>query len=210
MNKIRFTQRSIYVLIIVILSLSACTKKVDNKIYVLTKADSAKLNLTTYPEIRKEVIEYMHKNLPDKKKSHEKDSETNCKDDIVAVGPEGLRSIGHAKWKKNFDDDKVTFKKVIIVPGTEIVRLYNGGNTAVRNVLMDVTLDTPIGEVNLDVMRLETYIKNGDTWCMVAGQGTQPFDRGAVMKLLLMRLGGAFLVGCLVMYLIMRWRRSKI
>lgn len=172
MNKTLFTRLSLYASIIIILSLSACTEKVDSKIYVLTKADSTKLDLMSYPEIRKEVVEYMHHIAPDKKKSHEEDTGMNCKDDIVAVGPEGLRSIGHAKWKKNVDDAKVTFKKVIVVPGTEIVRLYNGGNTAVRNVLMDVTLDTPIGEVNLDVIRLETYIKNGDTWCMVAGQGT--------------------------------------
>lgn len=210
MNKTLISQLSIYVLTIVILSLSACTKKVDSKIYVLTKADSAKLDLTSYPEIRKEVLAYMHKIAPDKAKSHEEDSGMNCKDDNVAVGPEGLRSIGHAKWKKNFDDRKVSFKKVVIVPGTEIVRLYCGGKTAVRNVLLDVTLDTPIGEVNLDVMRLETYIKNGDTWCMVAGQGTQPFDREAVMQVLLFRILGAFLVGCLITYLIMRWRRNKV
>ena len=137
--------------------LSGCEKKVAHKVYVLTKADSANLDLTNDPEVRKEVIAYMHAIAPDKPAAVQFTSQ--CTDDLVAVGPEGLRSISGGVWKKHAEDDGIVFKKVIVVPGTEIVRIYNDGQTAVRNVLLDVTLGTPVSEMNLDVMRLETYIK---------------------------------------------------
>ena len=65
--------------------------------------------------------------------------------------------------EKNAQNDGIVFKKVIVVPGTEIVRLYNDGKTAVRNVLLDVTLGTPIGEMNLDVMRRRLVLKKATT-----------------------------------------------
>ncbi|GLU54404.1 hypothetical protein Dfri01_38650 [Dyadobacter frigoris] len=190
------------------LVLSACDKKVDHQAYLLSKADSSALDLTGNPEIRKEVIAYMHAIAPDKPASGQITS--GCGDDLVAVGPEGLRSISGGVWKKNTEQDGISFKSVIVVPGTEIVRLYNDGKTAVRNVLLDVTLNTPVGEMNLDVMRLETYIKKGDQWCMIAGQGTMPFDRMDVMKTLIIRLALAFTSGLLIMFLIMKRKLNKL
>jgi hypothetical protein len=154
-----------FILSALLILLSACQKKVDHQLYLLTKADSSVLDLTSNPEVRKEVIAYMHAIAPDKPGVSQVTS--ICADDLVAVGPEGLRSISGGIWKKNAANDGIVFKKVIVAPGTEIVRLYNDGKTAVRNVLLDVTLGTPVGEMNLDVMRLETYIKKGDHWCMV-------------------------------------------
>lgn len=200
--------KPVYALISSVLMLlsASCTKKVDSAVYVLTKADSAKLDLTSYPEIRKEVISYMHATAPDR----EQPVAQYCNDDNVAVGPEGRRSIGVVTWKKGFEKEAVTFKKVVVVPGTEIVRLYNDGKTAVRNVLLDVTLDTPIDEVNLNVMRLETYIRTGNAWCMVAGQGTEPFDRNEVLIAQLLRLAGACLTGMLITFLVMRKRAIRL
>ena len=197
----------LFILCSCLLVVTACTKKVDSAVYVLTKDDSTKLDLTSYPDIRREVIAYMHATAPDKPQSQ--NIAIDCSDDNVAVGPEGRRSIGVAKWKKGFEKEEVTFKKVEVVPGTEIVRLYNDGNTAVRNVLLDVTLGTPIGEMNLNVMRLETYIKKGDKWCMVAGQGTEPFDRAEVLINQVLRLAVACLIGALLTFLVMRRRRNK-
>ncbi|MCO5935898.1 hypothetical protein NAF17_10115 [Mucilaginibacter sp. RB4R14] len=188
--------------------LSACEKKIDHQVYLLTNADSSALNLTGNPEVRKEVIAYMHAIAPDKPGAARLTSQ--CTDDLVAVGPEGLRSISGGVWKKNAEKDGIIFKKVLVVPGTEIVRLYNDGNTAVRNVLLDVTLGTPAGEMNLDVMRLETYIKKGAHWCMVAGQGTVPYDRMDVMKTLVIRIVLAFVAGLLIMFLVMRRKLNKL
>ena len=53
------------------LLVSACSQKVDHSVYVLTKEDSTKLDLTSYPQIRKEVTEYMHATAPDKQVSGE-------------------------------------------------------------------------------------------------------------------------------------------
>jgi hypothetical protein len=191
-----------------ILLLSACDQKVDNSVYVLTKDDSAKLDLTSYPEIRKEVTEYMHATAPDKTVTAEMFE--GCSEDVVAVGPDGRRSIGGIKWKKNFEKEAVTFKKVVIVPGTEIIRLYNEGKTAVRSVLINVTLGTPIGEVNLDVMRSETYIKKGNQWCMVAGQGTEPY--ASFIGKLIAKYGYpviAFVLGLMTMWLFGKFKSKK-
>lgn len=196
------------ILFALLMVLSACEKKVAHNVYVLTKVDSANLDLTSNPEVRKEVIAYMHAIAPDKPEAVQFTSQ--CTDDLVAVGPEGLRSISGGVWKKHAKDDGIVFKKVIVVPGTEIVRIYNDGQTAVRNALLDVTLGTPVGEINLDVMRLETYIKKGDHWCMVAGQGTVPFDRMDRMKTLVIRIVLAFITGMLIMFLIMRRKLNKL
>jgi hypothetical protein len=197
-----------FILSALLILLSACQKKVDHQLYLLTKADSSVLDLTSNPEVRKEVIAYMHAIAPDKPGVSQVTS--ICADDLVAVGPEGLRSISGGIWKKNAANDGIVFKKVIVAPGTEIVRLYNDGKTAVRNVLLDVTLGTPVGEMNLDVMRLETYIKKGDHWCMVAGQGTVPYDRIDVMKTLVIRIVMAFITGLLIMFLVMRRKLNKL
>ncbi|MBD1395079.1 hypothetical protein [Mucilaginibacter glaciei] len=198
----------LFLLSALLMVLSACEKKVDHKVYLLTKADSTQLDLTSNPEVRKEVIAYMHAIAPDKPGAAKLTAASSA--DLVAVGPEGLRSISGGAWKKNAENDGIVFKNVIVVPGTEIVRLYNDGKTAVRNVLLDVTLGTPVGEMNLDVMRLETYIKKGDYWCMVAGQGTMPFDRLDVMKTLVIRILLAFITGLLIMFLIMRRKLNKL
>jgi len=199
---------ALFILCALLIIISSCEKKVNHKVYLLTKADSANLDLASNPEVRKEVIAYMHSIAPDKPGATQ--ITTLCSNDLVAVGPEGLRSIGGTVWKKNAENDGIVFKKVIVAPGTEVVRLYNDGKTAVRNVLLDVTLGTPVGEMKLDVMRLETYIKKGDHWCMVAGQGTVPFDRMDVTKTLIIRILIAFITGLLIMFLIMRRKLNKL
>ena len=153
---------TLFILCALLFVLSACEKKIDYQVYKLTKADSSVLDLTSNTQVRKEVIAYMHAIAPDKPGVSQ--VTLGCADDLVAVGPEGLRSISGGIWKKNAqNDDGIVFKKVIVVPGTEIVRLYNDGKTAVRNVLLDVKLGTPIGEMNLAAMRRKLMLKKATT-----------------------------------------------
>ncbi|MES2517107.1 MAG: hypothetical protein V4585_03300 [Bacteroidota bacterium] len=199
--------KTIYLIFFVfILSLSACVNKIDMAKYALTKEDSTKLDLTSYPEVRKEVMALRRADTPDK--AFSKPRTTECTDDNVAVGPEGMRSIGFEKWKKGFEKDAVKFKKVEFIPNSEIIRIYNEGKTAVLNYVVHVTLETPAGEFSLNVCRLETFIKKGEQWCMVAGQGTEPVDYGDVFKTQVIRILGAFLVGGFLMFFIM-WRKLK-
>ncbi len=175
--------------------------------YKLTKEDSTRIDLNSYSKERKELVDYMMSRMPNKAFATHVIPE--CTDDNVAVGPAGERSIGVEKWKKGFQKQDVTFKKVDIIPETTIIRFYNEGKTAVVNLVLNVTLNTPVGEINLNVLRLETWIKKGNQWCMVAGQGTEAVDYGDGFKTLVSRILAAFFTGLIIMYLFMRWRFNK-
>ena len=120
-----------------------------------------KYNTASYPEERK-AIEQVSSRL---------DSTQFLNDDCIAVGPEGRVSYGFEEWKKGFEDKHATFKSVTPVPGTYILRVYNG-DAAVKNMTLDVVFDTPEGELYITVIRTETYIKQNGKWYFVAGQGT--------------------------------------
>jgi hypothetical protein len=92
--------------------------------------------------------------------------------DMVAVGPKGDISFSEAEWRAAQTREKVVFRSVSPVPGSEIIRIYNA-SSAVVNWLADVRLTVAGQDVALKVRRLEVFIKQGDTWCRVAGQGTQ-------------------------------------
>jgi len=188
--------------------LSSCKKGLDMSKYKLTKEDSTRIDLTSYPEIRKELIALRMANVPDSAFTRKKAND--CMDDMVAVGPAGERSIGNEQWKKGFEKNAISFKKVELIPNSDIVRIYNEGKTAVMNYVVNVTFDTPAGDFNLNVCRVETYIKKGDVWCMVAGQGTMPADWGDEFLTWVLRAVSAFFAGLTIMYLIMRWRFNKL
>ncbi len=80
--------------------------------------------------------------------------------------------MGLRLGKKGFTDVGATFKSVTPVPGTHVLRVYNG-DAAVRNVMLDVVFDTPGGDMNIRVVRTETYIKIKGRWYFVSGQGTR-------------------------------------
>jgi hypothetical protein len=194
--------------LLTVLFLNSCKKDLDMSKYKLTKEDSTRIDLTSYPELRKELIALRSANVPDSAFKIKKAND--CMDDMVAVGPAGERSIGNEQWKKGFEKNAISFKKVELIPSSDIVRIYNEGKTAVMNYVVNVTFDTPAGDFNLNVCRVETYIKKGDIWCMVAGQGTQPADWGDEFFTWVLRASAAFFAGLIIMYLLMRWRFNKL
>lgn len=113
---------TLFILCALLLVLSAGEKKIDHQVYLLTKADSSTLDLTGNPEVRNEVIAYMHAIAPDKPGAARLTSQ--CTDDLVAVGPEGLRSISGGVWKKNAEKDGIIFKKVLVVSTPEQLLVY--------------------------------------------------------------------------------------
>lgn len=121
-----------------------------------------KYNTTNYPEDR-EAIEALNA---------VNDSTAYLNDDYIAVGPEGKVSYGFEQWKKGFEDKGATFKSVSPVPGTYILRVYNG-DAAVKNMIVDVVFSTPQGDFSITVVRTETYIKQHGKWYFVGGQGTK-------------------------------------
>jgi len=92
--------------------------------------------------------------------------------DLVAVGAKGDISFSAQQWKGVQTQGKIVFKAVKLVPGTEIIRIYNG-TSAVVNWLADVQLSVDGHDVALKVRRLEVYEKKAGGWCRVAGQGTE-------------------------------------
>lgn len=121
-----------------------------------------KYDTSSYPEDRKAIEQLSRKN----------DSTRFNNDDYIAVGPEGRISYGFDDWKKGFVEEGATFKWVKPVPGTAILRIYNG-DAAVKNIVLDVVFATTKGDFPIRVARTETYIKQNGTWYFVAGQGTR-------------------------------------
>jgi hypothetical protein len=129
---------------------------------ITTAAAYAQIDTVSYPEQRKQLLELLHKSGPGTEKS--------C-GDLVAVGPKGDISLSRKEWVAAQSKEQVVFRSVRIVPGTEIVRIYDG-TAAVVNSLADVALAVGGRDINLKLRRLEVYHKTPAGWCMVAGQGT--------------------------------------
>lgn len=121
-----------------------------------------KYNTSSYPEDRKAIELLSRKN----------DSTRFNNDDYIAVGPEGRISYGFAEWKKGFQEEGATFKSARPVPGSTVLRIYNG-DAAVKTFMLDVVFATTKGDFPLRVVRTETYIKQKGNWYFVAGQGTR-------------------------------------
>ncbi|MBC7652542.1 MAG: hypothetical protein H7101_12425 [Deinococcales bacterium] len=137
-------------------------------------APVGKYNTNNYAKDRKE-IELVSSRM---------DSTQYLNDDMIAVGPEGRVSYGFEQWKQGFVENGAKFKSVKPVPGTYVLRVYNG-NAAVKNVVVDVVFDTPKGDMAITVVRTETYIKQNNKWYFVAGQGTKKLtdaELAAMMK----------------------------
>lgn len=125
-----------------------------------------KYDTTGYPEDRKAIELLGRRN----------DSTRFLNDDYIAVGPEGRISYGFEQWKQGFKEEGATFKSARPVPGTTILRIYNG-DAAVKNFVLDVVFATAKGDFPLRVVRTETYIKQNGRWYFVAGQGTRVLSK---------------------------------
>ena len=92
--------------------------------------------------------------------------------DIIMVGAKGDISFTQEELKGARAQEKLIFKSVTPVPGSEIIRIYNA-TTAVVNWLAAVELQVDGHDVSLKVRRIEVYIKKDGKWNRVAGQGTE-------------------------------------
>ncbi|RYY54720.1 MAG: hypothetical protein EOO09_13325 [Chitinophagaceae bacterium] len=123
----------------------------------------AQVDTTAYPEQRRELLAIIRESGPGKEKS--------C-GDLVAVGPKGDLSLSRQQWIKAQKKQQVVFKSMRLVPGTEIVRVYDK-TCGVVNFLLEVSLLVAGKDVTVKVRRLEVYHHGTAGWCMVAGQGTE-------------------------------------
>lgn len=126
-------------------------------------AGFAQIDTSSYPAQRREVLDLLHRGGPAKEKS--------C-GDLIAVGPKGDISFSRKEWVEVQSKEKLVFKSFRIVPGSEIVRIYDG-TCAVVNFLAEVGLEVAGKDISLKVRRLEVYHKTAAGWCLVAGQGTE-------------------------------------
>lgn len=130
---------------------------------VCSSAAIAQIDTTSFPAERIKIRELMRQRKPDQP--------LDC-NDMIAIGPKGDISFSHQAWQKVQAKEKVIFKSVQVVSGTEYIRIYEG-NIAVVNFLADVKLIVDGQDVNIKVRRLEVYHKTDASWCRVAGQGTE-------------------------------------
>lgn len=120
-----------------------------------------KYNTTDYPEDRK-IINAI---------SNIFDPSLSLNDNSISIGADGSIAYGLEEEFQKFARNGMTFKSVESVPGTELLRIFNG-QTAIKTKVADVVFDTPEGDLHFKVIRAETYIKDHGKWYYVLGQGT--------------------------------------
>lgn len=120
-----------------------------------------KYDTTNYPEDRKFINSI----------SNIFDPSLSLHDNSISIGADGSISYGLEEEMQKFARNGMTFKSVVSVPGTELVRIFNG-QTAIKTKVADVVFSTPDGDLHFKVIRAETYIKENGKWYYVLGQGT--------------------------------------
>jgi hypothetical protein len=99
------------------------------------------------------------------------DPSLSLNDNSISIGADGSIAYGLEEEFQKFERNGMTFKSVVSVPGTELVRIFNG-QTAIKTKVADVVFSTPEGDLHFKVIRAETYIKDNGKWYFVLGQGT--------------------------------------
>ena len=122
---------------------------------------AAKYDTANYPKDRK-IINSIS-NIFDKSLS--------LNDNFIGIGADGKISYGTEAELKTFVKDRISFKSVSTVPGTELLRIFNG-TTAIKTKVLEVVFGSPGGDVYFKVIRAETFVKEKGKWYYVLGQGT--------------------------------------
>ncbi len=120
-----------------------------------------KYDTTSYPEDRKFIQSI----------SNIFDPSLSLNDNSISIGADGTIAYGLEQEFEKFKRNGMEFKSVVSVPGTELIRIFNG-QTAIKTKIADVVFTTPEGDLHFKVIRAETYIKDNGKWYYVLGQGT--------------------------------------
>lgn len=99
------------------------------------------------------------------------DKSLSLNDNYVGIGADGKMSYGIPAELQTFVKDSISFKSITPVPGTELLRIFNGV-TAIKTKSVDVVFNSPRGDVHFKVIRAEAFIKQKGKWYFVLGQGT--------------------------------------
>ena len=155
--------------LILIITIATIASQVDAQV-----VPTGKFNITNYPKDRA-AINAIRNNF---------DSAYSLNDNYVGIGAEGMVYYGKVAELKSMQQSGVSFKSVSVVPGTSLLRIFNG-TSALKTFVADVVFTTADGELFVKVIRQESYIKQGGKWFYVAGQGTMvqtPEELQASMK----------------------------
>jgi hypothetical protein len=140
------------------------TTLVTTLLLLITTRAFAQMDTVSYAQERREIKALLHR-------PGAANGPAAC-NDVIMVGAKGDISFSAQEHKAVQTKEKLIFKSVKPVPGTEIIRVY-GGTTAVVNWLADVQLNVDGRDVALKVRRIEVYVRKAAGWCRVAGQGTE-------------------------------------
>lgn len=122
---------------------------------------AGKYDTTNYPKDRK-IINSIKNSF---------DKSLSLNGNYVGIGADGKISYGIPAELQTFVNDSISFKSITPLPGTELLRIFNG-TTAIKTKTVDVVFDSPTGDVHFKVIRAETFIKQKGKWYFVLGQGT--------------------------------------
>ena len=123
---------------------------------------AGKYNTVDYPDDRKQ-LEAIRNNF---------DPVYSLNDNYVGIGAEGRFYYGTAEELKAFEKYQLRFKSVTTLPGSDVLRIFNG-TAAIHTRQVDVVFNSSKGELKVRVIRNETYVKQNGKWYCVLGQGTQ-------------------------------------
>lgn len=73
-------------------------------------------------------------------------------------------TISYDEIRKYVDKRLGSFKSANYIPNSVSIREYDGGQTAVKNSLIDITYQTQQGESHKQVRKIDVFVKNGNNW----------------------------------------------
>ena len=145
------TKSKLFLLIFICISLKVAAQQVP----------IGKYNTTNYPKDRA-IINSITNSF---------DKSLSLNDNYIGIGADGKMSFGVPAELQTFVKDSIGFKSITPVPGTELLRIFNGV-TAIKTKAVDVIFNSPNGDVHFKVIRAETFIKQNGYWYLVLGQVT--------------------------------------
>ena len=73
-------------------------------------------------------------------------------------------TISYEEIRKYIDTRFGSFKSANYIPNSVSIREYDGGQTAVKNSVIDITYQTQQGESHKQVRKIDVFVKNGNNW----------------------------------------------
>ena len=72
--------------------------------------------------------------------------------------------LGYEEIKKYVDNRYGAFREAKYVPNSVSVRMYDNGQVAVKNSVIEISYDTSQGNLRKQVRKIDVFVKQGGNW----------------------------------------------